>query len=279
MDIYSEHNRADLAALRQAVRLLNTPSLTIKLAELVGAPLEWGLAKLSGPLRGRINQGVNAALRRAADVALWSMADRPHAAASPRLHQLGAAASGALGGFFGFSALLVELPLSTTIMMRAVADVARAEGFALSSLEVKLECVKVFALGGNAGPEAAGDAGYYASRTALNRLLNLTAAELAAIAAEKGAAGIGAREGAAVLARLIDAVAARFGVVVTEKMAAQIVPVLGALAGATVNTLFTDYYQDMARGHFALRRLERRYGEGYIVAAYQRELDGAGAAA
>ncbi|MBJ7311149.1 EcsC family protein [Rugamonas sp. CCM 8940] len=274
MDIYSPHNRDDLAALRRAVRLLNTPSLTVKLAELVGAPLEWGLAKLSATLRGKINQGVNSALHKAADAALWSMADRPHAAASPRLHKLGAAASGALGGFFGFSALLVELPLSTTIMMRAVADVARAEGFSLSSLEVKIECVQVFALGGNAGPEVAGDAGYYAARTALNRMLNLTAAELAAIAAEKGAAGFGAREGAALLARAIDAVAARFGVVITEKMAAQIVPVLGALAGATVNTLFTDYYQDMAGGHFTLRRLELRYGEADIVDAYNRELAG-----
>lgn len=40
-------------------------------------------------------------------------------------------------------------------------------------------------------------------------------------------------------------------------MAAQVVPVIGALTGATLNTMFTDYYQDMARGHFIVKRLEK----------------------
>nr|WP_283114711.1 EcsC family protein [Neisseria flavescens] len=34
-----------------------------------------------------------------------------------------------MGGFFGFSAIMVELPVSTTIMMRSILDVARSEGF------------------------------------------------------------------------------------------------------------------------------------------------------
>ncbi|MNW10716.1 hypothetical protein D3C71_2079900 [compost metagenome] len=52
----------------------------------------------------------------------------------------------------------------------------------------------------------------------------------------------------------------RFGVVVSEKFAAQAVPVIGAVAGATLNTIFIGYYQDMARGHFIVKRLERKYG-------------------
>ena len=43
---------------------------------------------------------------------------------------------------------------------------------------------------------------------------------------------------------------------------------LGAVAGATLNTLFTGYYQDMARGHFIVRRLERRYGFETVRLAY-----------
>ena len=34
----------------------------------------------------------------------------------------------------------------------------------------------------------------------------------------------------------------------------------GAFTGATINALFTDFYQDMARGHFTVKRLEHKYG-------------------
>jgi hypothetical protein len=32
--------------------------------------------------------------------------------------------------------------------------------------------------------------------------------------------------------------------------------------------MFTDYYQDMARGHFIVRRLEQRYGLEHIREQY-----------
>ncbi|MCZ5658576.1 EcsC family protein [Escherichia coli] len=41
------------------------------------------------------------------------------------------------------------------------------------------------------------------------------------------------------------------------KTCAQVVPVIGAFAGATLNIMFTDYYQDMARGYFIIKRLEK----------------------
>lgn len=63
-------------------------------------------------------------------------------------------------------------------------------------------------------------------------------------------------------------VAARYGVTISSKFAAQAVPVIGAVTGATINTLFTDFYQDMARGHFIVKRLEQQYGFESIKAAY-----------
>ena len=54
---------------------------------------------------------------------------RPKAVAgSTRLHKALATASGAAGGAFGLIALPVELPLSTIIMMRSIAEIARSEG-------------------------------------------------------------------------------------------------------------------------------------------------------
>jgi uncharacterized protein (DUF697 family) len=54
---------------------------------------------------------------------------------------------------------------------------------------------------------------------------------------------------------VIARVAPRLATVLGQKLAAQTVPVLGAMAGATVNYAFTSYYQDMAQVHFGLRRL------------------------
>ena len=66
----------------------------------------------------------------------------------------------------------------------------------------------------------------------------------------------------------MEKIAARFGVVVSEKFVAQAVPVIGAVAGATLNTMFTAYYQDMARGHFIIKRLESKYGFDTVRLAY-----------
>jgi len=71
------------------------------------------------------------------------------------------------------------------------------------------------------------------------------------------------------LVRLIAAVASRFGVVVTQKAMAQTMPVIGAIGGGLVNTVFISHFQDMARGHFAIRSLERKYGDEMIQEAYR----------
>ncbi len=77
------------------------------------------------------------------------------------------------------------------------------------------------------------------------------------------------------LAEIIEKVAARFGVVITNKFAAQVVPVIGAVTGATINALFTDFYQDMARGHFIIKRLEQKYGFENVKVEYERLVKGA----
>ena len=75
-------------------------------------------------------------------------------------------------------------------------------------------------------------------------------------------------DGAPVIVRLLAQIAARFNTVVGEKIMAQGVPIVGALGGATINVLFVEHFQDMARGHFIVRRLERKYGEVEVRKAY-----------
>jgi hypothetical protein len=72
---------------------------------------------------------------------------------------------------------------------------------------------------------------------------------------------------------LARAIAARFGVVISDKTAAQIVPVAGALSGGMLNLIFMQHYQDVARGHFIVRRLERAHGAERIKEEYQRLME------
>lgn len=278
MDI--RNSPQDFADLQRAVELLEAPTLTARMANLVGSPLEFAVKKLPASVSSRIQRATEAALYRSAQAALWSMDKTPGKAASTRLHKLAAATSGAVGGAFGFASLFVELPVSTTIMMRAVADVARSEGFDLSDFSTRQACLEVFALGGNSSRDDASETGYYLTRSFTTEVMRHLSAELAGGVAKGGHGlmlGLGPKEAGKWLARIVEKVAARFGVVVSEKFAAQAVPIVGAVAGAALNTMFTDYYQDMARGHFIVKRLEKTYGFDAVRQAY-RELAGNGAA-
>lgn len=265
-------NATDWADLQRAVALLEAPTLTARMANLVGTPLEFAVRALPAAVTGRIHGAVEAALYKSAQVALWSMDNTPGRSASTRWHKLAAATSGAVGGAFGFTALFIELPVSTTIMMRAVADVARSEGFDLAELSTCQACLEVFALGGNSAGDDAAETGYYLARGFTADVMRHLSAELAgrAVTGQGITTGLGSKEAGKWLAKLVERVASRFGVVVTEKFAAQAVPVVGAATGAALNAMFTDYYQDMARGHFIVRRLERRYGEAVVRAGYDR---------
>ncbi|SBV36303.1 putative protease [uncultured Stenotrophomonas sp.] len=262
----------DMADLQRAVALLEAPTLTARMANLVGSPLEFAVRKLPAGVSRRIQDMAEAALYKAAQAALWSMdTKQPGKPASPRLHKLAAAASGALGGAGGLPALAIELPLSTTIIMRAVADIARSEGFDLDDYATRQACLEVFALGGSSGADDASETGYYLARGFTTELVRHLSAELAGttLGGSHGLLlGLGPKEAGKWLARIVEKVAARFGVVVSEKFVAQAVPVIGAVAGATLNTLFIGYYQDMARGHFIVRRLERKHGFEAVRLAY-----------
>jgi glycerate kinase len=77
-----------------------------------------------------------------------------------------------------------------------------------------------------------------------------------------------AKEGAPVLISFLSKVASRFGLEVSEKAAAQLIPVAGAAGGLALNVLFTSHFQQLAHGHFTVRRLERKYGSEIVRREY-----------
>ena len=209
-----------------------------------------------------IHTATEAALMKALDVAVRTLGARKPSASSDRLHKVAAATSGAMGGAFGIAALGIELPISTTLILRSIADIAAAEGEDPRHLETKLACLTVFALGSTKDKtDDAAESAYFAARSALATAVT----EASKYLAEKGLS----KSGAPALVRLVALIASRFGIVVTQKTAAQMFPVLGAAGGAMINTLFIGHYQDMARGHFIVRRLEKIHGAEPVRLAYE----------
>ena len=254
---FSDKDREDL---QFAKNLLENPGIAAKVTNLIGTPIEKGLSLLPDNWNKNIVDVTQAALLKASDAAIFTMKNLPGEPSSNIWHKLGVAISGGVGGFFGISALAVELPISTTIMLRSIADIARSEGESIADVEVKLACLEVFALGGARESMDGTENGYYAIRAALAKSI--------ADAAEFLASKTLTDEGAPVLVRFIAKVAERFSIQITEKTAVQAAPAIGAAGGAIINTLFMDHFQDMAKGHFVVRRLERKHGKDIVQKIY-----------
>lgn len=153
-------------------------------------------------------------------------------------HRMATAASGVASGFIGLPGVIFDIPFTTGVILRTIAEAARDHGEDVESEETKRACLEVLAFGGPNNADDETEIGYWATRIGMNHLaINL----------------------------LIKSVAGRFGLVLSDKIMTQAVPVAGAITGGALNYAFTDYYQNMARVHFCLRMLERRTGQPEAV--------------
>ncbi len=257
-------SKNDLAHLRYAKSLLENPGIAAKISNLLGKSIEKGFELLPQKSYDTILKITRESLQKALAFSIKTMDDRSKYPSSDIAHKIMVAATGAGGGAFGLSALTIELPISTTIILRSIADIARSEGEQIKTIESKLACLEVFALGGRSLDDDGVETGYFFVRASLAKAVS----DAAEYIVQKGLG----QKSAPVIVKFISAVASRFGVVVTEKIAAQAIPLIGAAGGALVNTIFIDHFQNMARGHFIVRRLERIYGYELVKESYDKLL-------
>lgn len=251
----------DRRALRRAFDHLEYPSFAARLSSIVGTPIEMAVKLLPRSWYTALHRGVEAAVAKALDVAINSLNDSVRPLTDRRYRMMGAV-SGAVGGFFGGPALLLEMPLTTVIMLRAIADIARQEGEDMESLEGQLACLEVFAMGGRSSEDDAADTGYYGLRLALEAPVSSAARHISRRGLD--------RRSAPALVNLIGRISERFGLVLSERAAAKLIPVVGALGGAFINNVFIQHFQETARSHFTIRRLERKYSRSLIEAEYKK---------
>ncbi len=259
----------ELRFLDEAALYLERPSFLIKVADFVGQPAERLLKLLPDRAHAMVSQIAQAALERAFGVAVrslsnrWPLLERWNPVAGPRLHVALTAITGGAGGLFGWPGAAVEIPITTTLMMRSIAEIARKNGSDLGDPETLMQCLAVFSYG---SPKLeAMESAFLSWRVAMAAAVS----EAAAYIALHGAGGM-AHTAAPVLVQFLNKIAVRFQIVISDKLAAEAVPVAGAVTGSLVNAAFTDHFNRVAEFHFGILRLEREHGVEAVQAAYRQ---------
>jgi hypothetical protein len=242
---------ADRARLIEAADiLLDARGIVIRTSEWLGGRLhglgrrfaDFGPHLLGEDWQARYQALVEGALRNAYRIGTLGLDATNGHRSRRRIRRMMAAATGGASGFIGAPGIAADLPVTTCLMMRSIAEIARAHGEDLTSADTRQACIEVFAFG---GPEIADeniDVAYWTIRSSLSH---------------------------ASIALLIRQVGTRFGVMLSQKYLTQMVPLIGAAAGSTLNYVFMDYYQRMARVHFTLRELERRHDPDAVRACFE----------
>jgi hypothetical protein len=217
---------------RLAARMRGAQGTGMQLLNLVGTQAEGLLDMLPAPVRSGLEGATVAALQQSFDIAARSRGRLRDG--SDWVTRAVTVGTGAAGGFGGLPSALAELPVTTTVILRAIQGIADEHGFDPALPETRAACLRVFAAAGPMEDDDGTDLSFITMR------LTLTG---------------GTIQG------LIAKVAPRLAVPLGQKLAAQAVPIIGAAAGAATNWIYTSYYQEMARVQFGLMRLAQQEGE------------------
>lgn len=255
----------DLVSLKSAKQKMEQIGWAMKGLNRIGGVLETGIDKLPQKQQKWLQQLAHKVLHTVVRANLKTMKKgKMNSAPSNRTYKALVTSSGIVGGAFGATAFAVDLTVATKFMMRSIMDIARSEGEDLNSYDTQLACLQVLALGGQSKHDDNLDTGYYATRIALS-----SAVKNATAYASKHGMGAILQGSNNTLLKLIAAVASRFSIQVSEKFVAQAIPIIGAAGGGTINLAFINHFQNMAKAHFTVRRLERKYGEAMVKGAYE----------
>jgi hypothetical protein len=223
-DLVSRGTQTSIAELARRHRAAGGVGLQV--LNLIGGQAESLMERLPDQVRRSLDGATERALLVAVQAAKQSRGVVPDQ--KGWLNSAATTAMGAMGGAGGLPTALAELPVTTTVLLRAIQGIAAEHGFDPNDPEVLADCLTVFA---SAGPLADDDG---ANMAFLSTRVTLTGTAVHGI---------------------MKSVAPKLATVLGQKLAAQTVPILGAAAGAATNYAYTSYYQEMAHVHFGLRRL------------------------
>ncbi|MBV9521753.1 MAG: EcsC family protein [Alphaproteobacteria bacterium] len=212
----------------------------------LGNVAERGLKKVPQEWQAELVTKTREVLDFAQRVSIARMDNEPGRQSSATLYAAVAAVSGAGSGTLGLPAVLAELPITTGLILRSIADVGRSCGERLDDPQFTATCIEVFAYGGPLEEDDDADIAFLMTRL-----------------------------GAVELADFIGKVAIRYAAAMTPRILAMSVPVAGALLGAGINWTYMRFYQSMAQVLFTLLPIERVHDSAQVrscFASLTREL-------
>lgn len=228
-----------------AKRYRGASGLGMKVLGVLGMPVGGLIKSLPNEVQDGLGAATEAALTQAVK---WANGSRGVIKDQPDwINASITAALGAAGGAGGVTTSLAELPVTVTVLLRAIQGVAVQHGFDPSKDGVRFDCVRVLAANGPFEEDRGAD--------------------LAMLEQRAGLAVGGAKW-------VTSVIVPRLAPVLGQKLAAQAVPVIGAAAGAATNYAYTSYYQDIAHVHFGLRKLavEADVAPDILVAGMRKRL-------
>jgi hypothetical protein len=256
----------EISDLRRAVELLEGSNFLVDLTDMLGSKVAKAMKALPRGARKYVDAATSKALNAAAKAAVASLEGSGGAVSGVWTHKAAVALSGAVGGFFSLAGLVFEAPVTTVVMLRSIADIARAESADLADPAVRMQCLTVLAMGGSMD---SGEESYYSTRAAFTEIFTLLGKEAPERAGKKAAETL-AKKMAQLLSTIVAQIAPRYAPLITEKAIAQSAPIAGAATGALINTVFIHHFQKKARGHFTVLRLESKYGAAEVQKRYKR---------
>ncbi len=221
---------------------LSSRSVLSSIVATLGDLVHRGLAMVPEEWRGPIAAKVHETLVFVQSAAVVNMEDAPGQGSKDWLYAATVIASGIAGGAGGFPALLVELPITTGLMLRSIADIGRSHGERLEDPLFRATCIEVFAYGASIEEDDE---------------------DLAFLVARLGAA-----QATEATAEMIAKVAARYAAALGPQIAARSVPLTGAFLGAALNWAYMSFYQSMAQVLFTLLPIERKHEPAQVRSCF-----------
>lgn len=225
-------NPTKAAQLEQlAQRYLGARGVGMQVIGMIGGQADGLIDRLPGPARSGLETATLQALEFSFSAASASRNGLPDT--GQWLTRAMTVATGAAGGLGGTPTALAELPVTTTVILRAIQGIAAEYGFDPGQPDTKADCLRVFAAAGPLEEDDGTDLSFLTLRATIT---------------------------GATIQGLMSKIAPQLAVTLGRKLAAQTVPVLGAVSGAAINYAFTSYYQEIAHVQFGLRKLAEEAG-------------------
>ena len=204
----------------------------MKLANFAGSKIEGVVEAMPDGFEKELQNAIKLALEKAYTASDCISKNAYVPIVPSYFHKATVTVTGAIGGLAGLAGAAAELPISVIAMFSSFQKIAEEYGFGRSEEETKLECLKVFSMGGPLEDDDDLDLSFATAKLGLS--------------------------GRAV-GNLIASASQSLYTVIIQKLGSSAIPILGALSGGALNYAFISYYEELAHIRFRLKQLGVEY--------------------